>query len=176
VQRLYERSGRHHPFPRPSSADERRGLRPPSYERRLSNAQARLGLRALGRLDGNVAHRRLIAGIYGARLPDQGGLAARADRRVDPVYVRYPVVVADRRAALEALSSAVVGDVWFNQVVQGAESVASFGYIPGSCPHAEYLADHLVNLPTHVRVLPEEAEHVAELVAPFVAPLGGRNV
>jgi perosamine synthetase len=171
TERLYGRIGRHHPFPRPSSSDERLGGRPASYERRLSNAQARLGLRALAHLDANIAHRRRIAAIYAERLPGRGGLQA-PDERMDPVYVRYPVVVDDRAAALAALASLVAGDTWFDSVVQQATSVESFGYVAGSCPNAELLADHLVNLPTHLWVRPDDAEAIAATVAPFVAPIG----
>jgi perosamine synthetase len=167
ARRLYERSGGRHPFTRPSSDLERRGLRPPSYERRLSNAQARLGLRALAHLGHNLAHRRRIAGIYTARLPAAGGLST-TDQRMRPAYVRYPVVVSDRRAALEALSPYVRGDTWFDQPVQAATVVEDFGYRRGSCPTAEYLADHLINLPTHPHVRVEDAEVLAGAVARFV--------
>ncbi|MCU0269502.1 MAG: DegT/DnrJ/EryC1/StrS aminotransferase family protein [Acidimicrobiales bacterium] len=169
AQFLFDRMGRRNPFPRPADDDERRGRRPPSYERRLSNAQARLGVRALRRLDANVGHRRRIAAIYADRLPLGGGLGP-GDARMNPSYVRYPVVVRDRAEALAALGPHVTGDTWFDQTVQGAESVDLFGYPPWSCPCAEYLAGHLVDLPTHLRVLPRDAEYLADLVAPLVVP------
>ncbi|HSL56950.1 MAG TPA: DegT/DnrJ/EryC1/StrS aminotransferase family protein [Acidimicrobiales bacterium] len=173
VSRLvYERSGGRHPFVRPSSAVERRGDRPKDYERRLANAQARLGLRALAHLDANVAHRRRIAAIYAARLPHGGGLGA-GDERMEASHVRFPVVVRDRQEALDALAPHVRGDVWFDQTVQAATDVERFGYVPGSCPVAEHLAAHLVNLPTHPHVRDVDATLLAEVLAPHVVTADG---
>jgi perosamine synthetase len=167
ARRAYEGSGGHHPFVRPSSDVERRGLRPPTYERRLSNAQARLGLRALDHLDANLAHRRKLAAIYASRLPGAGGLAT-TDARSRPAYVRYPVVVSDRRTAIDALAPYLRGDTWFDQPVQAAVAIEDFGYQRGSCPTAEYLVDHLINLPTHPHVRPVDAAVLAHVVARFV--------
>jgi perosamine synthetase len=175
VRRVYERSGEHNPFPRPANDEERRGLRPGGYERRLSNAQARLGVRALRHLDANVGHRRRIAQIYASRLPHGGGLTG-GDARMNPSYVRYPVVVRDRGEALTALEHHVTGDVWFDQPVQGAVALDLFDFPRGACPCAEYLAEHLVNLPTHQRVRPDDAELLAELVTPYVTTPGGGDV
>jgi dTDP-4-amino-4,6-dideoxygalactose transaminase len=88
---LYERLGRRNPLPGPTSLDERRGERPASYDQRLSNAQARLALRQLRRLDGNVAHRRRTAAAYQARLSPRGFHLARSPEDAESAYVRYPI-------------------------------------------------------------------------------------
>ena len=47
---VYERLGRRHPLPKPTTDLEMCGLKPPNYEQRFSNAQAALALRQLRRL------------------------------------------------------------------------------------------------------------------------------
>ncbi len=66
--KLYSLVGRRNPLPGATSAVERRGGRPPDYQKRLSNAQAALGLRQLARLGDNVSHRHRISAEYGALL------------------------------------------------------------------------------------------------------------
>src|SRR5260370_19722293 len=65
---IYERVGRRHPLPRPTTPTELPGLRPAAYEQRLGNAQAALALRQLHRLESNVRHRALVAAAYRDRL------------------------------------------------------------------------------------------------------------
>ena len=161
---LYEATGKRQPLPGPTSAPEWRGERPARYEERLSNAQAALGLRQLERLDDNLAHRRRIAAIYAERLAGRGlGLPA-APAGADPAFVRYPVWSADRSAAVRALAAHTVPGVWFTSVLGESESPSFGGYRMGSCPTAEAAARDLVNLPTHPRVSPEDAERIAAAV------------
>ena len=162
---LYERLGRPRPLPRPTTSEELRGARPANYEQRLSNAQAALALRQLGRLDNNLAHRRAVAEAYGARLSEWGIDGPRPPAKAEPAFVRYPLWVEDRAAAMRlAAPHAVLGD-WFTSVLEEAISPAHGDYQLGSCPRAEAAATHLVNLPTHPRVSARDVEAIASTVA-----------
>ena len=162
---VYDALGRRHPFPRPTARTEQRGLRPPDYERTLGNAQAAVALRQLRRLDENIAHRRKIADVYRNRLEPTDVRVPHPPPHVDPAYVRYPVWVEDRAAAVRAISTRAVAGVWFESVLSESEAPEYAGYEPGSCPNAELSAKHLVNLPTHLRVTAEDAEAIANAVA-----------
>jgi dTDP-4-amino-4,6-dideoxygalactose transaminase len=153
---LYERMGERHPLPRPTTQTELRGLKPPQYARRLSNAQAALALRQLRRLEYNVAHRRVIADAYRARLAERGVDGPSIPAGAEPSYVRYPVWVEDRPKAVRALAPHSVAGTWFTSVLEEAVSAAAGDYAMGSCPRAEAVATHLVNLPTHQRVQPTD--------------------
>jgi perosamine synthetase len=160
---LYELVGRRHPLPTPTTREELRGERPPTYEMRLSNAQAAIALGQLRRLDENLAHRAAIARAYAERL--QGVLrTAHVPDGVDAAFVRYPVWVDDRVAAVRRASRHVVLGEWFTSVMEEAVDPVAIGYEPGSCPIAEAAARHLVNLPTHPRVHPDDVETLVRAV------------
>jgi dTDP-4-amino-4,6-dideoxygalactose transaminase len=149
---IYELVGQRHPLPRPTSDEELRGLRPPKYEQRLSNAQAALGLRQLRRLETNLAHRRAVAEAYAGLLAELGFQLPRVSAEAEPAFVRYPVWVQDRDAARRVVAPHAVVGTWFTSVLEEAVSPAHGQYEAGSCPRAEEAVRHLINLPTHPRV------------------------
>jgi perosamine synthetase len=149
---MYEALGRRNPLPGPTTKEEIRGLQPAGYERRLSNAQALLGLRQLQRIGQNLAHRDGIALEYRQRLQDLGFDMPHPPPGATPAYVRFPVYVKDRRAAVEAARRHAVLGEWFTSVLEEAVDPVVGGYVAGSCPVAEQLSRCLVNLPTHRRV------------------------
>jgi dTDP-4-amino-4,6-dideoxygalactose transaminase len=161
----YELCGRRHPLPRPTSAAEVVGDRPAGYEKRLSNAQAVVGMRQLHRLDANLAHRRAIAEIYAKELSSAGFELPRSPSMAYPAFLRYPIWVEDRAAALRAAAQCATLGTWFTSVLEEAVSPASGDYELGSCPRAEAAAQHLVNLPTHPRVSPSHATRIAAALA-----------
>lgn len=149
---LYESLGKRNPLPGPTTEHEAHGARPPRYESCLSNAQAMLGLRQLRRLDANLTHREQIAGAFMSRLRELGFEMPSPAHEASPAYVRLPVYVDDRQAAVTAVAPHAVLGTWFTAVLEEAADPRAGGYVPGSCPTAETLAERLVNLPTHQRV------------------------
>lgn len=158
---VYDGLGQRQSLPTPTEDSELEGGPRSNYEQRLGNAQAVLGLRQLARLDENVAHRRAVAGAYGQHLAARGCALPRAPAGAEPVWLRYPVHVADRVAVVRALAPHVVVGTWFTSVLEEAVSPASGDYEIGSCPVAEDAAVHLVNLPTHGRVRLDDAARIA---------------
>ena len=140
-------------------------MRPVRYEQRLSNAQAALGLRQLGRLESNLEHRRRIADFYRSKLADPFYNPPRHRRGAEPLYVRYPVWIENRNTQAFFVSAphAVLG-TWFTSVLEESVSPAVGNYEKGSCPRAEDVSKHLINLPTHPRVKMEDAEVIASEV------------
>jgi perosamine synthetase len=158
---IYDWSGRRNPMPQATTEVELRGERPDDYEQRLSNAQAALALRQLQRLDANLAHREAMARAYAVRLAETGFDLPAVPPHVRPAFVRYPVLVDDREAAIRATARHLVLGTWFTSVLEEAISPAHGGYDMGSCPRAEFAATHLVNLPTHFRATDRDAEVIA---------------
>jgi perosamine synthetase len=158
---LYERFGRRSPLPGPTTAEERSGERPPSYLQRFSNAQSVIGLRQLSRLESNLEHRRKITRRYDELLRDRMPAGVTPEAAAEPVLVRYPVRVLERDRVVKALSPHVVLGEWFTSVLEESDTPAHGGYVGGSCPEAEAVSGHLVNLPTHPRVTLADAETMA---------------
>jgi perosamine synthetase len=165
MRALYERMGRRLPLPRPTSPDEERGERPDGYLRRLSNAQAALGLRQLRALDANLSHRRMIAQTYEQTLAAVGVPTPRIAPHIQPAYVRYPVWTPDRAAAVRAISGYALPGLWFRSTVEDSATPEAGGYQSGSCLHAEAAAQRLINLPTHPRVTVADARVIATALA-----------
>lgn len=165
MRALYEQMGRRLPLPRPTSPDEERGERPDGYLRRLSNAQAALGLRQLRALDGNLSHRRMIAQTYERTLAALGVPVAPPAPHVQPAYVRYPVWAPDRAAAARAVNRYALPGLWFRSTLEDSVALDAGEYQPGSCPHAEAAARSLINLPTHPRVTVTDARLIASALA-----------
>jgi dTDP-4-amino-4,6-dideoxygalactose transaminase len=161
---VYELVGRKNPLPRATSAEEMRGARPRGYLRRLSNAQALLGLRQLRRLEANVNHRRQTAALYASTLAESEVELPRPPAQAETAYVRYPVRVRDREATVRASARHAVLGTWFTSVLEEALSPTVGGYESGSCPRAEEAAAQLVNLPTHPRVRADDAKAIAAAI------------
>jgi len=174
LRALYERAGERHPLPRPLTRDEHAGVRPANYEQRLSNAQAALALRQLRRLDANLAHRQRVASTVDRWLRDRQLATPQVPAAARPAFVRYPIWVENRAAAIAATQPDVVLGTWFTSVLQDAASPEHGDYQAGSCPRAESAAQHLVNLPTHMRVTQQDAERIISRVA--AAPLRRRRL
>lgn len=121
------------------------------YPSRLGVAQARIGLSQLAAMDENLRHRRMLArwledriGWNGDALP--GPLEAQA-------WLRYSFLVRSREAFVERFGARIDLGIWFPSVLFGREvDTEAVGYRPGSCPVAESVARHIVNLPTHRRI------------------------
>lgn len=166
ARRLYEALGRPQPLPEPTTPAEKAGGRPPDYERRLSNAQAAIGLRQLRRLRRNLDHRHDMAAAYRERLVERGVVMPSLAPEREPAYLRIPLAVADRAAAVRAAARVAVLGTWFTSVLEESSSPLDGDYEPGSCPTAEAAARHLVNLPTHGRTRAEDVDAIVSALMP----------
>ena len=171
ARRLYEALGRPQPLPEPTTPAEKGGRRPPDYERRLSNAQAAIGLRQLRRLRDNLDHRQGMATAYRRRLVERGVAMPSLAPEREPAYLRLPLPVTDRAAAVRAAARHVVLGTWFTSVLEESSSPLDGDYEPGSCPTAEAAARHLVNLPTHGRTRAADVDAIISALMPF-SPAG----
>ena len=125
------------------------------YPARLSNVQARIGLSQLASLSKNLAWRRNLARQYEIEVGAHEGLL-EVDY-ANHAFLRYSFLVEDRKAWQGVLDNVMDPDVWFTSIAAGRDrNLEEIGYQPGSCPVAEYVAAHCVNLPTHLGVRPPE--------------------
>lgn len=120
------------------------------YPCRMSSAQAQLGLSQLQDLERNLAHRRQIAGWLERKVQWYGMSTAEID---GSTWLRYSFLVRDRAKFEAVFHRRFDLGIWFTSVVSGrSEDLQAVGYNPGSCPTAEYVAQHIVNFPTHLRI------------------------
>jgi perosamine synthetase len=157
---IYEFLGKRNPLPQPTTDEEVYGKRPTVYEQRLSNAQAALGLRQLHCLETNVAHRRATAAAYHEWLSAYGFRVPIPPAKANPAFVRYPVWVQDPALTVRVARRRATLGTWFSSVLEEADAPTCGDYEMGSCPRAEEVARHLVNLPTNPRVNEQDIEAI----------------
>lgn len=120
------------------------------YPSRLSTQQALLGLMQLDKLRGNLEHRREMAQTIERHL-GWTDLTPEAIRQY--AWLRYSFMVTDRAAIEKRLRRYFDLGVWFTSITGGrTKNYDEIGYSEGSCRTAEYVANHIVNLPTHQRI------------------------
>jgi len=173
IYMFLRRSPRTHLAPGATADAEQRGVRPATYEQRLSNGQAVLALRQLRRLRHNLDHRRAVANAYRVQLMEQGFDVPRPPAKAEAAFVRYPVWVNDRPAAMRRAAPHAVLGQWFNSVLEESITPVHGDYEMGSCPRAEAAAKHLVNLPTHTRVSAGDAAAIVAAVARASSTVSG---
>lgn len=138
------------------SAKERAGQQPTYFPARLPNALAALASHQLSKLEQYNQHRRVIAKLYSECLED--------DCHPASIYLRYCIFVRGRQALLHAAKrrGVILGD-WYDVAVVPS----SLDYPAGSCPAAEHLAKHVVNLPTHIAITPAIAQQICDVIKPY---------
>lgn len=142
----------------------------PEYEpgmfKRMGPGQARSGRRHVRRLDADVAHRRRLTQLYDDLLAERGWTVQTYPEYMDPVLVRYPLLVADKeKAEAEGKKRWIEIGNWFDRPLhQATAGMEMYGYHLGMCPTAERVARHVVNLPTHARTSEKAARKTVDLV------------
>jgi dTDP-4-amino-4,6-dideoxygalactose transaminase len=134
----------------------------------LSNAQAALALSQLRRLAANLAHREAIANQYATRLEALDLQVPRPPAKARPAFARYPICVPDKATVMRAVAPYAILGQWLSEPVDGATPPGGEDYEPGSCPAAESIVAHLVNLPTHLKVRMDDVERIVAALASTV--------
>jgi perosamine synthetase len=154
-----------------SSTSEFEPERADNFFKGISKMQARTGIRQLGRIEENIAHRRKMAQLYDELLAAKGFKPSRDSRDwVEPVLVRYPVRIAEKNKALaQAARAGIELGSWFESPLHPIETpLASYDYQLGMCPEAEKAARETVNLPMHPRTSEKTAAKTVEFITSFI--------
>ena len=120
------------------------------YPCRMSAQQARIGSSQVLHLPAILQHRRRLAGWLENRI----GWYGMESREIgECAWLRYSFLVENRADFIERFRKSFDLGVWFTSVVEGrSTNYRAVGYEIGTCPTAERVAQHIVNLPTHPRI------------------------
>lgn len=115
-------------------------------DKKYPNALAVLLAPQLKRLNRTLEHHSRIARIYASEL-----LSGNLEDYALPIS-RFPVLVKNRAYTLSVLHAhGILLGTWYVQPVAPKElDMSHLGYESGSCPTAEKVCEHIVNLPMHV--------------------------
>jgi len=142
------------------------------FNYRLTDIACALGLRQLGKLEGNLARRREIAARYEAELGEVPGIIVPAVRdgavpawHLYPVRVELPKLSAGRAEIFRALRAENIGvNVHYIPVHLHPYYKERFGYRGGEFPVAEAAYESLVSLPMFHGMTDEDVEDVVRAV------------
>ena len=153
-----------------SSTSEYEPLKGDDFFKAMSSVQARSGIRQLGKIEKNIAHRQKMAQLYDELLSVKGWQPRRYDSKmVEPVMVRYPVRIAEKKEALsQAVKAGIELGSWFECPLHPIETpLASYDYELGMYPEAEKAGNEAVNLPLHPRASEKTVERSVNFITGF---------
>lgn len=156
-----------------SSAKSEFSVRMPErYALRSTWVQNLRGRDKVNRIAENIAHRKRVAETYRSELPALGYSVPVWTKNVEPVFLRFPVRVANKKEAVaKAVEYGVEIGSWFECPLHPAETdQAAFGYREGQCPVAEKAAREVINLPTHQRVGEKDIEKTLRFLRDVCRP------
>ncbi|MFA6896665.1 MAG: aminotransferase class I/II-fold pyridoxal phosphate-dependent enzyme [Patescibacteria group bacterium] len=151
------------------TAEEKKGEPQKDFAKKMPNALAAIALHQLGKVDEFNSHRIKIAKIYGKNISVKGVGLPETLPNCKNIFLWYTITAADKKniIAAAAKKNIILGD-WFPQAVGPIEvDLNKSGYQKGSCPVAEKVSAHCVNLPTHHNIHEEEAKKVADFINGF---------
>ena len=152
---------------------EKKGEIPKYFPKRFPNALATLALNQFKKLEKFNDHRRKTASFYEKELKNTGfnlPLAKSQEGRT-PAFMRYPILVNfDTDEILQKLrrKKIFLDDGWRKSpVVPPDTDIDKMGYLFGSCPQVEKVAQNIVNLPTHINISEKEAKIIVNFLKSY---------
>ena len=164
----YRALGRLGVVPGSSDSGELSGTTMPhDFLARLSESQARRGVRRLGDLAAETERRRAIGHQYSEWLRANGRTAAAEPDDTEHAFLRYPLRVAERQRFTAAAERAGIdlGDWFVSPVHPTRERLERWGYVAGSAPNAEEASREIVNLPTDPTQREGDLDRVISMLA-----------
>ncbi|RKY10261.1 MAG: hypothetical protein DRP66_00130 [Planctomycetota bacterium] len=144
-------------------------VEPEGFFMAMSSPQAFAGRKQLRKLDRIIQHRKKMTKFYDEMLAQRGWRIIQPPDHTDPVFVRYPVRVKDKDAALKAAekNGIELGSWFISPLHNQIEKIEMYDYKWGLCPQAEKAAREVVNLPVHPRVNLANARKVIDFICKF---------
>lgn len=156
-----------------TTKEEIDGKRPKEYPVRLSNIQAKIGLSQLENIDNNLNHRHKIARRYRDLLTRLNyEIPENNDKFFNPSYVRYWFLTERKEEFKEQFRGRGIelGE-WFNSPLHPKkDNLEALFYERGSCPVAEYITEHNLNLPTHPKINQGDIDRIGAVMNELVLP------
>lgn len=149
-----------------SGAEELQGQMPEDYRKVMSPWQRSLLYKKLSQCDSSIRHRRWISAFYAGALKERN-MRREIPHEEEAVFLRYPLLVHDKKRMLEEAKKTRIelGDWFLSPVHPNQNGWEKAGYKKGTCPEAEKVCSHIVNLPTHQGVSLQTAEKIVAFVA-----------
>lgn len=143
--------------------EETRGEMPAAYQRRLSDDHWRIIAGQIDRFDEHERNAAITARYHRVLMSHGVHTFPLISDHSEPQWIRYPFLVENRAAFTRFFAAAGIEiGHWFDSPISGAQSLEAYGYTQGTCPVAERVTRHVVNLPTHARLSEGDVVRITE--------------
>jgi len=136
---------------------------PTNHTTQLPESHAFLVLFQFNQLNNQLQHRKTIAKKYYEQYkptsPLNLNLIEQGSNLRFSILVKNPIQFIKQAH----LNKIFIADRWYRQAVDSGKLHKSSIYKSKSCPNAEILSKHIVNLPTHINITDEDIERVMKL-------------
>ena len=146
--------------------EEKRAQKPSFIGFKLPNALAILALHQFTKLEKINSHRQKIAKIYEQKLNTLPIQSPRIEDNLQHLFLRYPLLVKKPDELLiNAKKENLLLDNWYNPALspQGIDYSKVF-YNPKDYPISQKVAQHILNLPTHINLTKQDAQRIVNFL------------
>jgi dTDP-4-amino-4,6-dideoxygalactose transaminase len=145
------------------SDKEKRGEFDESFVKKMPMELASLALNQLEKLDRFNEHRKKIAEMYFKEIKRVDFTENTSNR----LFMRFPIILKDKNTdnILSVLRKKKIflDDGWRKRNIVPPDCNSSkLSYSQGMCPRAEWVAKHIINLPTSINISLEEAKYITD--------------
>ena len=121
----------------------------------------------LGKINRFNAHRQKVAEFYYKELAGTKFELPKTFENRKNIFLRFSVKHKDSNEIIYQAwhkQNILLGD-WYTTPIAPFDTVEKdVKYNKGSCPNAEYLAKHTLNLPTHINISQKDAERIVKFL------------
>lgn len=156
-----------HLLSKPVAKEEKKGIRPSFYPKKLPNAQAFMVLHQVKKLSSCNAKRQEVARFYAKALQDLPITLPQI--KEGDIMLRYNLQTQHASPLYQfAKERSILLGRWYSHVVDPQDvDLLAVGYRIGSCPKAEFVARQSLNLPTYPRMTLVDAGKVVEVIKEY---------
>jgi dTDP-4-amino-4,6-dideoxygalactose transaminase len=146
---------------------EKRGKIPEYFPKKIPNALAILALNQFKKLKRFNKHRKEISEFYEENLTGFNLPFKKEKEKRKVIFMKYPILTENSDKIIKEAKkrNIILDDGWRKSVVVPPDtSIEEMKYIRASCPKAENIAEHILNLPTHINISKKEAKKILNVL------------
>ncbi len=154
------------------SQKEKLGKFSKNFFRKMPNALLLIAQNQIKKIEKFQRHSEKIAQIYFDKLKNSFGISI-LPKSEGKIYMRFPIIFHNKNTdeVLEMFrdNKILIDDGWRKAPIMPPDTDQErAGYIFGLCPNAEFVVNHIVNLPTNINISEKEAMRISDLLINFL--------
>jgi perosamine synthetase len=136
--------------------DELSKNKPKYYPCKYNQYLAAIGINQIKNIKKNLKHRVMLSLFFEKKI---GWYKFNKNQISKNSWLRYSFLVKNREKFVKIFQKKFNLDIWYTSIFEGRDkNYRDIKYKIGSCPTAEYVAKHIVNFPTHLKVTSQAYE------------------